>query len=462
MKVRLQPNNVYFKKHENKIKVFIHDPNSNKTVKKALKFFWGKDYSIQTDTNFWNEEKRCFREYSDKKGKCPIKSAQTDNSRLTSLYARIANILENAECYTPEDLYTAYNAALGICAKASTSKQTLLDYAIYYRNLWESGEITKYQSGNFVIYDKLIHKLQGTFKGEIMPWANKAKKFASMPIESINNETFSDWCKFIAANRLGYRDSVNAFRATVYYYQRKEKGNKSFRFTHSVLEDQPKAEMKKGYETFTEEQLTMLFNFDVSLIFPKMTKAIKELYIDTCILMYGLYSRPVDTLSIKIEDIQKDRTNKSFIWKYCPKKKENYDFKKVADRNYGVPISNVCLTIIKKYTKGRKSGYLLPFKMNEEEKEWKKRKIQVNHTACKIGKFLQEIAKYHQWDIRPSMYSLRHTAITHLLKQKENIETVAVFAKTSMKQIELTYMSKEDVATSINANKAFYGIAINR
>lgn len=455
--------NVSFKLYtgNNSVQVFVYNPNfakgdtGSKTVRKALKFFWGTDYRLQTDIAFWDSaNSRFFKVYK----KQAITTATEDNNRLNQLYEAFKTVLDTVPCYTPEDFFNAYKAILNVEA---ASVQTVLGYAIYYRDMWLSGKCKKNNSGNYEVYNKLIHKLQGTVRGVKMPWANEVKQFANMPIDKVDTEVFKKWCKFVAANGLGYKDSVKYFRATVYHYQRVEKGNLSFRFLYSTEIDNPKGEIIKKHEVLTDSQINHLFNFDVSLIRPQISTANKQLYIDTCILMYGLCSRPVDVLSMRIEDIQKDRTGKKYIWKYCPRKMVNRDFKKESNRNYGVPVSDVCMAIIQKYTKGRKFGFVLPFKCNEKEEDFIKRKHQTNHIATKIGKFLQDIAIFYNWDIAPTMYTLRHTVITNMAKQNISIDYIAIIGKTSRKMIEATYMSKEDTAVTINTNIAFNGININ-
>ena len=461
--VQISINNVSFKVHKatNTVNVFVYNPNfakgdtGSKTVRKALKFFWGTDYRLQTDIAFWDSAKQRFFEVYKKQA---ITTAPKDYKRLNQLYEALKTVLDTVPCYSPEDLFNAYKASLNIEA---TSVQTVLGYTIYYRNMWLSGNCKKHKSGNYEVYNKLIHKLQGTFRGNKMPWANEAKQFANMPIDKVDTEVFKKWCKFVAANNLGYKDSVKCFRSTVYHYQRVEKGNLSFRFLYSVGIDNPKGEAIKKHEVFTDSQINRLFNFDVSLIRPQISTANKQLYIDTCILMYGLCSRPVDVLSMKIEDIKKGRTENKYIWNYCPIKMVNRNFKKESNRYYGVPVSDMCLAIIKKYVKGRKSGFVLPFKCNETEEDFITRKHQTNHIANKIGKFLQDIAVFYNWDIKPTMYSLRHTVITNLAKQNISIDDIAIIGKTSRKMIEATYMSKEDKAVTINTNVAFNGININ-
>ena len=68
--VQISINNVSFKVHKatNTVNVFVYNPNfakgdtGSKTVRKALKFFWGTDYRLQTDIAFWDSAKQRFFE----------------------------------------------------------------------------------------------------------------------------------------------------------------------------------------------------------------------------------------------------------------------------------------------------------------------------------------------------------------------------------------------------------------
>lgn len=119
-KLQLQPQHAYFQKYGKSIMLFVHNPNTNITAHKSIEKLCG--YEIKTDCCFWDKDKHRFKEYSDKKGKCSIETAHTDNSRLTSLQATINDILESTPCYTPNGLYDAYNVSLGIVCKAPTNK----------------------------------------------------------------------------------------------------------------------------------------------------------------------------------------------------------------------------------------------------------------------------------------------------------------------------------------------------
>lgn len=457
---RLEKQNIYFQKYGNTICLFVHNPNINKTVHKSIKALCG--YEIKTDCSFWDKDKHRFKEYSDKRNKCRIETAFEDNTYLTSLQATISGILENTPCYTPNDLYTAYNASLGIVCKAPTNKQTLLEYAMCYRDLWKSGNVRNYEvkSTNYQLYNKFINKLKGTKNGSAMPWAKQMKEFAVMPIADINNDTYKKFCKLVASyctkehrdnkTDIAYKDTVKIFRAVVYHYQ-EENGNEDFKFTYKAFgKNAPKPQNKNVRQTFTDEQLKQLWDFDVTRIMPRIPKEIKQLYLDTCLLMYKELSRPYDIISMRIEDIKTEKDGTMF-WRYCPKKKQNQKTDN-PDENYNdIPIHKDCIQIIQKYKGSRKKGYLLPFKQNQKEKT-NNRDTDVSHIREKIRAFMLEIDKCYNWNIANlSMYNLRHTVITNVMRDELfDIETTAILAKTSPRMIRKTYANKNEISKHAN------------
>ncbi len=451
-KLRLQPQHVYFNKYEKTLRLFVHIPDNNTTPRRALDNFWGNSYKLQSDIADWNKEQQCF---IPPKGKTPLiqarqKAAQEDNARLASLQATIKGILESTPCYTPDDICTAYKASLGIVCKAPTSKQTLLEYAVYYRDLWKSGDVVSYDvpSSNYRIYDKFINKLNGTKYGVTMSWAKQMKEFANMPITNINDDTYKSFCKFVALyctkehrmkkTDIGYKDTVKAFVAVVRFFHKKENDNPNFKFKYKAFtRETPKPQRKNNQQTFTDEQLKQFWGIDVTCIKPRISKEIKQLYLDTCLLMYKELSRPYDVISMRIEDII--TINGKLYWKYCPKKLSNHEFKNLSKKNAPVEIHKDCIQIIQKYKGSRKKGYLLPFKVNQKA-ETKSRDTDVMHVREKIRSFMLEIDKYYNWNIENlSMYNLRHTVITNAIISGMPIKLIAEYAKTSMLQIENTY-----------------------
>lgn len=460
---RLQPKHVYFGKYEKTLRLFAHITDNNTTPRRALKEFWGNSYKLQSDISDWSKPQQCF---IPPKGKTPLiqakqKAAQEDNARLASLQTAIKGILESTPCYSIDDICTAYKASLGIVCKAPTNKQTLLEYAVYYRNLWKSGNVRNYKvkSSNYRLYDKFINKLNGTKSGVVMPWAKQMKEFANMPIADINNDTYKKIALFVAEyttpyhkeqhTDMAYMETVKIFRAVVYHYQ-KSKGNTDFKFTYIALgKDAPQPESKNVHQTLTDEQLKQLWGFDVTLIKPRVPKETKQLYLDTCLLMYGELSRPRDIIDMHIEDIKTEKDG-SMFWRYCPKKKANVKENNPTAKFAEIQIHPDCVSVIKKYKGKRTKGYLLPFKINQKA-ETKNRDTDVMHVREKIRKFMLEIAEYYNWDIEHfAMYTLRHTSITNAEKRGLKPNEIAIAAKTSVRQITQTYANYNEISRKIN------------
>lgn len=459
---RLQPKHVYFGKYEKTLRLFAHITDNNTTPRRALKEFWGNSYKLQSDIADWSKPQQCF---IPPKGKTPLiqakqKAAQEDNARLSSLQAAIKGILESTPCYTIDDICTAYKASLGIVCKAPTNKQTLLEYAVYYRNLWKSGNVVSYDtpSSNYRIYDKFISKLKGVKYGVVMPWARQMKEFADMPIADINNDTYKKFCKLVASyctkeyrdkkQDIGYKDTVKIFVAVVRRWHKEVNDNANFKFSYKAFtRETPKPQSKNNQQTFTDEQLKQLWEFDVTRIMPRVPEETKQLYLDTCLLMYKELSRPYDVISMRIEDII--TIDEQLYWKYRPKKLSNHEFKNASKIDAPVEIHKDCIQIIKKYKGKRTKGYLLPFKVNQKT-ETQSRDTDVMHVREKIRKFMCEIDECYSWNIENlSMYNLRHTGITNaILSKATSLKQIAEYAKTSMLQIENTYSDAIKISTS--------------
>ena len=172
-------------------------------------------YQIQTDLSYF--EKGTFRTTIETTGRnrkktssIEIPTAKEDNKRLEELKRQLEYIIANnlKENATPDDVFKTYALALNVEAKKEV---TLLEFAITFRELWKNNQVNiKYsqESGNYVIYDKLIHKLQGKYKGKNADWANEVKYFANLPISNITNKDYENWAKFIIKYKLGFRFQV--------------------------------------------------------------------------------------------------------------------------------------------------------------------------------------------------------------------------------------------------------------
>lgn len=440
---------IYYGLHNNQVKLYV--VINGKRKNKALSFF-GNNYKVETSVDFWNNTNKHFNPL--------IVTAKEDNKRLEELLRileELASIREYSNC---DDFFAAYKTANSVEA---AKIPTLLEFAKIYAQLWKDNKVMgkdyDYKSGNYVIYEKFVRRLQGYQYKKLQPWANEIKVFADTPITEIDNDKYNDFVCFLISHKLPIKDSLNAFRAMVYYYQHWILRHRNFKF--ALFADYKKSvqkskKRKTKIQALTNEQVIQIAKMDIKAICPKMDDARKQLYKDTLLLMYGLVSRPIDILSMKIEDIKKGQNE--YYWVYCANKLRNT--KGEADKT---PIQQGCWDIISKYTGKRKKGFVLPFAINETEKPQQQRKIQANHTSVNIGKFLKAIASYYNWDIDIkglSMYTLRHTAITDLLKTHD-CWTIATWAHTSVKEINDTYADRDKLAQSACPNTfAALGIEI--
>lgn len=440
---------IYYGLHNKQVKLYV--VINGKRKNKALSFF-GNNYKVETSVEYWEKANQCFTTHI--KHNIPIPTAKEDNERLKELL-RLLEALGNVRDYSScDDFFAAYKTANSVEA---AKVPTLLEFAKIYAQLWKTGKVQgkKHykESGNYVIYEKFVRRLQGYQYKKLQPWANEIKVFADTPMTEIDNDTYNKFIAFLSNHDLPIKDSLNAFRATSYYYRRwfMEDDGFKFQIKEKHKEDvQASKERKTKAQTLTKEQIKQLAQLDIKAVCPKMDDARKQLYKDTLLLMYGLVSRPIDILSMKIEDIKKGQNG--FYWVYCANKMRNTKKKqKAIDKT---PIEKGYWEIISKYIGKRKKGFVLPFAINETEKPQQQRKIQANHVSVNIGKFLKAIASYYNWDIDTkglSMYTLRHTAITDLLKITSD-RIVATWAHTSVREINDTYEDRDNLALSACPN----------
>lgn len=94
--------------------------------------------------------------------------------------------------------------------------------------------------------------------------ASEARHFATLRINDISDKDIIDWAKFIRKHNMGFKDSVSAFRATVYNnYHRVRLGNDRYSLC-SVNRFAPKKKGKGVNFTLSDKEMEELKGFDVS------------------------------------------------------------------------------------------------------------------------------------------------------------------------------------------------------
>ncbi len=437
----------YFGIKGNTIRLFARVNKSEGFAPKSLKHFWGKSYRLKTDVEFWDDNPK-IRQFKTKFKGVPVPTAEEDNKRLKQLAEQINAFVCPEQCANIEQWFAFFKVSQNIVASKPI---TLLDFACTHRNKWKNNEYPNFteRSTNYQIYDKFINKLEGKFKGKKQKWYDEVQRFANMPISAINSDIYREWAQFVLDNNLGFRDSINAFRATVYAYQRGLMNNEDFKLAN-VSKIKPQQRPKTTDTTLNAKQLEELKHFDLNTIMPRTKN--KEMHRDALLLLFYLCSRPVDILTMKIEDIT--TANGVCVWNYKAGKLCNE-----SDKAY-VSVNSKALEIINKYKGSRKKGFLFTYKCTTFI-DWQKIKKQANKDEATINRLLQTIATKCNWNFKPIMYTMRKTGITTLVSSGISYELVANQAKTSSKEIKRVYADKNAIAvqsaTAINdAYQSFY------
>lgn len=426
--------------HNGHVEVYAVNSATKERRSRSLKLFSEEQcYPLETEAEFWDNKSECFK--TRLTGKIPIPTAEADNKWLSDLKEKLELFVETQERnISPNDFFDDFQRH----QQTEASKElTLLEYAVTFREMWrrnEVGEFTK-SSGNYVVYDKLIHKLQGQYKNKTAVWASEARHFAMLKINDITDKDIVDWAKFIRKYNMGFKDSVGAFRATVYNYHRVQLGDDNYTLC-SVKKYAPKKKTKGTNFTLTDKELEELKMFDISRLGKTERKRGRmKLMLDTVLLMYAFASRPCDIISLRIEDLYWDESCKNYRWTYTPIKlinqKENSDT---------YLIDRIGIDTINKYKGGRTKGYLFPYACNKTVGTVQTRKVPIDRISCGIGRLLQDIANICNWGVKhPTMYTLRKTAITNLCDRFE-YGTVAILAKTSPREIKNVYQDDNRTA----------------
>ncbi|MBQ6167247.1 MAG: hypothetical protein IJK41_07485 [Muribaculaceae bacterium] len=416
----IKTENCYFSRKGNSLHLFVYDSDSRKTCSKSVNVLFGKHKLINSAKDF-DDKKRYFPN--------KLKNAEKDNATLNQWLNVVSVILDAGIITSAKDLLNVLQQENKSPMLAQGRKITLLEHA---KAVYQYNE--QRQSSNKFIYSKFINKLakqQATAKaGEIV--------FADLPISEITSTTFKNWENCVVSHNWGYRDSMNAFRHVVYDYHKKVLGNDSFRLNVTIKTQKAKIKCNGIKETLTPQQLQQLEAFNVATITSGKNTANYQMLLDYALFMYYTFSRPYDVLLCDVSDIKHEKTfSNTLCWEYAPHKKgENAT-------SILIPIiGDKALTIIDKYKGSRSSGYLFPFLNDTKGSEYNKR----NKIEMQCNGLLQRIAQLNGWDIRPTLYTLRHTAITSAIANGWDVSDVASFAQTSVREIESTYLDKKTLA----------------
>jgi integrase len=319
------------------------------------------------------------------------------------------------------------------------------------------------KSTNYQVYQTFLSKLTKQKQNKKYP------RFADIPITNINSEIYSLWCDYLIKELKGTNllNMQKMFKA-VYNKARTNKELRSLNLTEiKFIWENPKSVKRNSNGIVIQdnsdctEKAISQEEFKTITKYTEMFKPNKkhEVFIDACLLQYYLLARPKDIVNLNWGDIHIDENKNIWTWEtphYKMRNKEN-------PKKYSVIIAipSPAKEILKKYqnTDTRiKGNYVLPLPCNLVEKDYNKNfkyfENKTKKTQEEINKYLKEVdTKLRLHGLLKckhplTMYTFRHSIITHLIEKHIPSDQIALWACTSVEMIYSHYIDKTKIANS--------------
>lgn len=419
-----------------------------------------EDYLKPFDLNHWNEEKGKFYDGD---------NAVINNSVLAGIIKECFDIVAVQSFTTGKDFFDYYRY---LRKSKDEPVPTLLDWLEMY--IVEEKDRFIGKSSNYQFFITLKHKLQGIDVKNDRKFAAprcNGKLIGSYLITEIDTacvRSFINWV-LVAQKGKGYRNLCTSFMSSLSkIYERypaldfkeikplnwRSQIPKKARISDNLTASQKLAAVSESIPVLTLKEIEMIENLDLNLIKSNSNKRnlfLLELYKDFALLVYYLSSRPADVLQLhSVRNLS--LSDQKII--YVPFKLRNRGGKAAivnlsSDATNSEIVKNMnekALSIIAKYKKQSKGGYLLPFPLNEKDwgiidgKNYAAWEIHRNNTLQLVNAALKKISKVLNLSVQDlTLYTFRHSSITHAINGGENWGTVAYRAGTSVKMIEKHY-----------------------
>lgn len=375
------------------------------------------------DFRYWDKKSRRFSDGTE--------TANLNNPILDNISALCESLLNNSLIKTPAQFIAALAEGT-----APDDVLTLGDFLNTVITEMREGKNNKRPSRNYQVYINLLHKLER--EGELI----------HRPMADIDNKCFIQFSNFIlslsdAEGRSNYSNIMKLFKQLHKKAYERELNDHVLRFKYS--DAAPIGNDADKLPALTLKHMQSFRDFDMSLI-PEQgarTRFYNELYRDFCLFLYETKSRPVDVMRAHSRDLVATRGKK--YWKYLPEKKKN---SKQRNKVVYVELTDAALRIIDKYKGVNSLGYILPFSLNNHErdfndaKSWNTWNNAKSRTHEMINEWLKLVAKTLKFDINVTLYSFRRSALTHACAKKgANTLFIALEAGTSTKMLEQHYVS---------------------
>lgn len=400
--------------------------------------FIGKGDLTDPDYVKFNSKKQRFDARS--------RNAAVNNALLEKIEAFCKHLIDENDPSTVEDFWELVEQSKQ--GKPVSKDDKTFEWFLHliideYRN----GYTNKLPSANYQTYVRLLHHLERENERK------QSKHILRVPVCKIGDLEFQQFGDYLRSLKgPNYMDQMKYFKRAHNIAIRK--GMASVPLTYRYMDNKPVktfeelSALNKGVSSLSSKQIQAVEKLDLSKIILKCKNNAfyKRLYVDTCLLMFYLYSRPIDTLNMKWSNIRK--CDKGFYIEYLPIKKKNSS--NALKSFVRCPICDKAMAIIKRYEGMSEAGYILPFSDNNrtwdlsDPEQYHKRYNRCNAMLGMINTFLKKIAKHLKisfFNDTLTTYVFRHSAISIAITQKKIPPiVVAKMAGTSLKEIERSYM----------------------
>lgn len=406
---------------------------------RSLEFF-NMGSLIEPDFSKFNKKKQRFTSKSS--------NATSNNALLGRIESFVDAVLTD---YAPESIEELWKLVEKRTSspkpKVVSEEQTLGGFIKQIIGEQKNCENNRLPSGNFRIYIPVLHYLQQEDS------KRNSQHIIRIPLSQVSDKDFECFGEYIKSLRKpSYVSLMKYFKRLHNIAVRRGLASEPLKFRY--LEHTPPKSIdeltraNKGIASLSSQQIAQIESLDLSQIYLSGVHPdfYKQLYLDTVLLMYYLYSRPMDILSLKTKHIKK--CDKGFYVEYLPMKKKNSP--NAIKEFVKCPINEKAMAIIRKYEGQSPCGYILPFSENKRDwdlsipEQYHTRYNRCNAMLGKINSFLKKVGDklgiYFENDTF-STYVFRHSAISIAITEKHIPPmVVAKIAGTSLKEIERSYM----------------------
>lgn len=424
-------------KTKQNLRVCAKMPGSSQYHPRAIAFF-GKGDLTDPDLVKFNSKKQRFESRS--------RNAAVNNALLEKIDEFCNLILDENSPASIEDFWQLVEPSKA-GKPVSRDEKTLEWFFHLVIDEYRNGYANRLPSANYQTYVRLLHHLERENERK------HSKHLLRIPIGRISDREFQQFGDYMRSLRgPNYLDQMKYFKRAHNIAIRK--GLASVPLSYRYMDNKPVktfeelSALNKGVASLSETQIEAVENLDLSKIVLKCKNNAfyKRLYIDTCLLMFYLYSRPIDILNMKRSNIR--QCDKGYYIEYLPIKKKNSA--NALKSFVRCPICDKAMAIIRKYEGKSEAGYILPFSDNNrswnlsDPEQYHKRYNRCNAMLGMINTFLKKVASHLKisfFNDTLTTYVFRHSAISIAITQKKIPPiVVAKMAGTSLKEIERSYM----------------------